>query len=58
MTKAMSICAYHQCSRKFTKKRAWHKYCSTTCRVMDWHDKKTRSDVEARLKKVEDKLGI
>jgi len=50
------------CQREFKPTRAGQKFCSTACRVKNWHFKtagsKVLSDHEARLSAIEKHLGI
>jgi len=50
------------CGGIFEKKRKWHKFCSTKCRVEHWqlehYGSKKIFDVEKRLAEVEKKVGI
>jgi len=50
------------CGSKFEKKREWHVFCKTKCRLEYWRNKKLGnkrlSELEKRMVRIEKQLGI
>ena len=46
------------CGRKFKPKYIWHIYYETKCRVRAWMKRQVATDVEKRVEKIEEKLGM
>ena len=42
------------CGQKFTPVRKWHIYCCTSCRVLAFYERQTKTDLEKRVERLEE----